>query len=58
VEDDNDVLAMSVWESRAALAAAVPTMGEALKDVPFEEWESRPRELMNLDEFPIPPAKA
>ncbi|MBF6604129.1 MAG: antibiotic biosynthesis monooxygenase [Chloroflexi bacterium] len=52
--DESRVVAMSVWESREALAAARPTMGAAIVDVPFAQWEARPRELYFLDEFSVP----
>jgi quinol monooxygenase YgiN len=37
------IVAISTWESR-------PVIGEAIRDVPFDEWEAKPRELFNLDE--------
>ncbi len=46
--DDPRIVALSTWESTEALTAAMPTMAAALAEVPFDEWERRPRELMTL----------
>ncbi len=43
------VMAISIWETQEALQAALPAMREALKDVPFDEWEARPGELHTLN---------
>ena len=39
------IMAISIWESEEAFQAARSAMSEALKDLRFEEWEARPREL-------------
>ena len=44
------IVAISTWESRQAFLIARSVIGEAIKDVPFDEWEAKPRELINLDE--------
>jgi hypothetical protein len=44
------IIAISTWESQQAFLNARPVIGEAIKDVPFDEWEAQPRELFNLDE--------
>jgi quinol monooxygenase YgiN len=44
------IVAISTWESRQTFLDARPMIGEAIKDVPFDEWEAKPRELFNLDE--------
>ncbi len=56
--DQERVVAMSVWESRDALAAARPAISAAIADVPFDQWEARPRDLFFLDEFTIPGAES
>ncbi len=52
--DAERVVAMSTWTSPEALAAARPAMAAAIADVPFDEWEARPRERYLLDEFTAP----
>ncbi len=52
--DRERIVAMSVWESGAALDDAAPTITQAIAGVPFEEWEVRPRELFRLDEVAVP----
>ena len=46
--DGGRVFAMSVWESEAAVGAAMPRMAELLADVPFDEWEASPHEMLTL----------
>ena len=46
----NRIVAVSTWESQQAFLNARPVIGEAIKDVPFDEWEAKPRELINFDE--------
>ncbi len=48
--DGERIVAISIWESRERFIAAGPAMAGAVADVPFPEWESRPRELFNLEE--------
>jgi quinol monooxygenase YgiN len=48
-EKNGTLMAMSVWESQAALESAMPAMREALKDVPFADWEAQPREMHVLN---------
>ncbi len=43
------LMALSVWESQEALQAAMAAMREALTDVPFGDWEERPREMHVLN---------
>jgi len=43
------IMAISIWESQEAFQAAMPAMREALKDILFDEWEARPRELHLLN---------
>jgi heme-degrading monooxygenase HmoA len=42
------IMAITIWESQEAFQAARPAMIEALKAIPFEEWEARPREFHSL----------
>lgn len=43
------MMALTIWESQEMFQAARPAMLEALKAIPFEEWEARPRELHMLN---------
>jgi quinol monooxygenase YgiN len=43
------IMAITIWESPEAFQAARPAMIEALKAIPFEEWEARPREFHTLN---------
>ena len=45
------IVAISTWESQQAFLKARPVIGEAIKDVPFDEWEAKHRELINFDEI-------
>ena len=50
-----DFYASCMDESKIEADAAMPLEEEiqrieAIKDVPFDEWEAKPRELINLDE--------
>lgn len=49
---DEQIVAISIWDSRDHLVAAGPTMAAAVADVPFAAWEARPRELLTLEEIP------
>ncbi len=48
--DTMRVIAISVWSSAEALQAGRATLFAGLGEVPFEEWERRPRELLTLPE--------
>jgi heme-degrading monooxygenase HmoA len=43
------IMALTIWESQEAFQAARPGMIEAMKAIPFDEWESRPREFHSLN---------
>ena len=43
------IMAITIWESQEAFQAARPAMIEALKVIPFDEWEDRPREFHTLN---------
>jgi len=43
------IMAVTIWESQEAFQAAMPAMREALKAIPFDEWEARPREFHTLN---------
>lgn len=43
------IMALTIWESQEAFQAARPAMIEALKAIPFDEWEARPREFHTLN---------
>lgn len=42
------IMALTIWESQEAFQAARHAMVEALKVIPFDEWEARPREFHAL----------
>ena len=42
------VVAISIWETKEAMLAAGPSIKEVTKDVPFDEWETQPREIYQL----------
>lgn len=47
---DEQIVAISIWDSRDRFVAAGPALAAAIADVPFGAWEARPRELLMLDE--------
>lgn len=49
-EGRETVIAISVWESMEALQAGMQQLFAGLGDLPFDQWESRPRELLTLTE--------
>ena len=42
------IVAISIWDTQEAMLAAGPAIMEVTKDVPFEDWEARPREIYQL----------
>lgn len=50
-KDGKRIVATSAWESEAAFREAGPVIGAAIKDVPFSDWEEKPRELFRLVEL-------
>jgi hypothetical protein len=42
------IVAISIWDTQEAMLAAVPTIMGVTKDVPFDDWEARPREIYQL----------
>ncbi|MEX5718001.1 hypothetical protein [Geodermatophilus maliterrae] len=48
--DAMQVIAISVWSSAETLQAGSATLFAGLGDVPFDEWERRPSELLTLPE--------
>ena len=52
-KDGQRIVATSIWESEEAFNRAIPVIQKAVKDVPFTEWEQRPRELFQLNELPM-----
>jgi Antibiotic biosynthesis monooxygenase len=43
------VVAISIWETQAAMLAAAPLIMGVTKDIPFDDWEARPREIYRLE---------
>jgi quinol monooxygenase YgiN len=48
------IVAISLWESQAAFQAALGRIASAVADVPFAEWEQRPRELIRATGLALP----
>lgn len=48
------VIAISLWSSPDALQAGMGRLFASLGDVPFDQWERRPRELLTLPEAAVP----
>ncbi len=42
------LLGLSIWESEEALRAALPTIQQAWREAPAQQWERRPPELYML----------
>ena len=43
------LMGISIWESREAFQAALPTLRSARQNSPSQEWESKPPEVYMLD---------
>lgn len=43
------IVAISIWDTKEAMLAAAPLMMGVTKDVPFDDWEARQREIYQLD---------
>ena len=43
------LMGISIWESREAFQAALPTLQSARQNSPAPEWESKPAEVYRLD---------
>lgn len=50
-QDGDRIVATSTWVSEEAFRKAMPVIGASIRDVPFAEWEARPRELYRLTEY-------
>ena len=48
------IVALSFWESRERFEAAAGRFVAAIADVPFDEWEERPAELLELQQVTLP----
>lgn len=44
------IVALSLWETREAFEAALGRIGAAVANLPFGEWEVRPRELLRAEQ--------
>ena len=49
------VVGVSIWEAREAFEAAQQRIFAATADLPFDEWEERPRDVLLLEEATLPP---
>ncbi|MBY9002640.1 MAG: hypothetical protein KGD73_01590 [Candidatus Lokiarchaeota archaeon] len=47
-EDSNRLIGLAIWDSKEDWLAARPTMIEAVKDDPFEEWELKQPDVFHL----------
>ncbi|GLV55501.1 hypothetical protein KDH_23450 [Dictyobacter sp. S3.2.2.5] len=43
------LMGVSIWESREAFQAVLPTLQSARQDSPSNEWEAKPTEVYMLD---------
>ncbi len=50
-KDGQRIVATSIWESEASFMNSIPVIQGAVKDVPFSDWERKPRELFQLNEL-------
>ncbi len=50
------VIAISLWSSPEAMQAGMQQLFAGIRDVPFDQWERKPREALVLPEAPIPDA--
>ena len=51
---NDPVYAISIWASKEAFEAGAGQMASVVADVPFDEWEERPRELHVFEEVVLP----
>ena len=49
-EKTGALIGLAIWDSKEEWEAARPTMQEAIKDDPFEEWEPKPPDVFWLGE--------
>ncbi|MCZ7586467.1 MAG: hypothetical protein M5R36_25795 [Deltaproteobacteria bacterium] len=47
-EKTGKLIGLAIWDSKEQMLAARPAMAEAVKDDPFDEWESAPPEVFLL----------
>ncbi len=45
------IVALSIWESPQAFQSALGKIGTSIANVPFDQWEQRPRELIRAEEI-------
>jgi hypothetical protein len=50
-EPGDRMVALTIWKSHKAFQEALGLFGAAVANVPFEEWEARPRELVRAEEL-------
>ncbi len=48
-ESGGRILAIGIWESKAAATAAWRRLASVTTGVPFDQWEERSREILGLD---------
>jgi hypothetical protein len=53
-ESGTRIVAISIWESQKAFQEALGRIGSAVSNVPFGEWEEKPRELIRANEIILP----
>lgn len=49
------LVGVSMWESREAFEAAQKRIFAAAADLPFDQWEEHPRDVLLLEEATLPP---
>ena len=43
------VVGLSIWETKEAMLAAGPIIMGVVQNTPFDDWETQPREIYQLD---------
>ena len=53
-ESSTRIIAISIWESQQDFQGALGRIASVVANVPFGEWEERPRELIRATDVTLP----
>ena len=53
-ESSTRIVALSIWESQVDFQGALGRIAAVVANVPFDEWEERPRELIRATDVTLP----
>ena len=53
-ESSTRIVAISIWESQKDFQGASGRIASVVANVPFDEWEERPRELIRATDVTLP----